>query len=147
MPQVLPLIAAIVGIGASGFGIGETLANQPSGKPPAAPLPTAAQISGQQQPEKAAIGQQAPNILSSTSGLVNPDYVAQISQLLAGTAGNTGSTGAARQVAQQLFGLPGLPGAGGGAQPSTPARTGATTPPPAGADTKLSDFLNQFMYA
>jgi hypothetical protein len=145
----LPAIAAIGGLAGTGVGLGLELSNQPgTPKPTPTPPPTPAAITDTQNQEKALISQNAPNVLSQTSGLANPDYVAQISQLLAGTGGQTGSTGAARQIVQQLFGLPGLPGAGSGTQ-FTPAgaTSGATGPAPAATDTKLSDFVNSFVYA
>jgi hypothetical protein len=146
MAPLLAIIPAIIGLGVD-------LSNQQgTPKTTTTPTTTPATITATQNVEKASIGQQAPNVLAQTSGLVNPEYVTQISQLLAGTGGTTGSTGAARQVVSQLFGLPGVPGAGGatagtGAGTFTPAVTG-TTPNPAssGADTRLTDFVNQFMF-
>lgn len=151
MPLTIPLIAAIASLAATGTGLGLELANQP-GSPKPTPPPTPAVINAQQNQEKAAISQQAPNILAETSGLANPDYVAQLAQLLAGTGGQTGSEGAANKVASQLFGIsPGnVVSPGSPATPSsfTPAGTG-NTPNPAGANSpvNLSDFLQRFIYA
>jgi hypothetical protein len=144
----LPLIAAIGGLAGTGIGVGLDLSNQP-GKPAPTPPPTPASITSNQNQIKAAVSQQDPNVVSATSGLANPDYVAQISQLLAGTAGQTGSTGAARQAAAQAFGLPNIPGQGSGgtSQPFTP--TGSSTTPAAdpNAPVNLSDYLQRFLYA
>jgi hypothetical protein len=146
---VATLVGTSVGIGTTGF----ELANQP-GAPKPAPPPTPAQISTLQNSEKASISQQAPNVLSQTSGLVTPDYVAQISQLLAGTGGQTGSTGAARDVVSQLFGL--SPGAitnggasGGGTGTFTPTSSAASNANTENnnSPTNLSDFVNRFIYA
>jgi hypothetical protein len=153
MPPIiaaLPVIAAIAGIGAAGTGIGLELSNQP-GAPKPTPPPTPAVIGADQNQIKAAVSQQDPNILSATSGLANPDYVAQISQLLAGTGGQTGSTGAARQAVNQVFGLNPSTITGGGGAPSspqfTPAGTGTTPASDPNAPTNLSEFLQRFLYA
>ena len=146
----LPLLAAAVAIAGTGTGVGLELANQP-GKPKPPPPPTPAALNTLQNQEKAAISAEAPNVISATSGLANPDYVAQISQLLAGTGGQTGSTGAAREAIASAFGLPMgdiTSGAGGaGAKPFTPAGTGSTPNPNANAPVNLSDFVERFMYA
>lgn len=146
----LPAIAAATSIGATGVGLGLELSNQPGGAPKAAP-PTPAVINAEQNQEKAAISQQAPNILAQTSGLANPDYIAQISQLLANTGGQTGSAGAAGQVVKQLFGLSGgstSPATSGGATGNFTPASSSPTPNPAGANSpvNLSDFLNRFIY-
>lgn len=149
----LPLIAAIGGLAGTGVGLGLDLSNQP-GKPAPTPPLTPAQIGTNQNQIKAAVSQEDPDILSSTSGLANPDYVAQISQLLAGTGGQTGSTGAARSAAAQAFGLPSGNSIAGAGSPGPPATPGAAPFVPAGqspsADTQtpvqLSDFINRFLF-
>jgi len=148
----LPLIAAIGGLAGTGVGLGLELSNQP-GKTSATPNAgvTAATNNANLQAEKAAISSQTPNVDSATSGLANPDYVASISQLLAGTAGNPGSTGAAQQAIAQAFGLPGGSGTGG----TTPGQATSTSNfTPAGANpnpaaqnqpTNLSEFVQRFL--
>ena len=142
----LPVIAAVAGLAGTGVGLGLELSNQPGGA--TTPPPTPAVINQEQQQEKAAISQQAPNILAQTSGLANPDYVAQLAQLLAGTGGQTGSQGAASQIASQLFGLsPGTPATPGAGSSFTPAGTGtANNPAPANSQVQLSDFVNRFIF-
>jgi hypothetical protein len=154
---ILPAIAAIGSLAGTGVGLGLELSNQPGKpKPPTITPPTAAQLASTQNQEKSLISQNAPNVLEQTSGLANPDYVAQISQLLAGTGGQTGSTGAARDVVSRLFGLPTGPGASPGAvaPPATPGATNftpagtASAANPASAQTPvaLSDFVDRFIY-
>jgi len=150
---ILPTIAAITGIAGTGVGLGLELSNQPgSPKPASVTPPTPAQQSATQQQEKALISQQAPNVLSQTSGLTNPDYVAQISQLLSGTAGQSGSSGAAQQAIAQAFGLPPSIFSGtGGPTPAVsgfkPAGSGSNTTG-SNASTQpvaLADFVNQYI--
>jgi hypothetical protein len=149
----LPLIAAIGGLAGTGVGLGLELSNRP-GTPKATTADagaTAATNNANLQAEKAAISQQTPNVNAATSGLANPDYVASISQLLAGTAGNPGSTGAAQQAIAQAFGLPGGSGTGG----TTPGQATSTSNfTPAGANpnpaaqnqpTNLSEFVQRFL--
>jgi hypothetical protein len=148
----LPLIAAIGGLAGTGVGLGLELSNKP-GAPKTVPE-TPAQIGTNQNQIKAAVSQEDPNILAQTSGLANPDYVAQISQLLAGTGGQTGSTGAARDAAAQAFGLPSISGGGGTGPVRPPATPGSQQFVPAGqspsADSQtpvqLSDFVNRFIF-
>lgn len=146
---LLPVIAGIDGLAATGIGLGETLSNQP-GKAPATATPTgptAAQQTATINAEKAAVSQQAPNVISDTSGLANPDYIKSITQLLAGTAGTTGSNGAATQAINSAFGLP------GGGSPGT-QNTSTSNFTPAGVNpnpnaaaqpVQLSDFVNSFL--
>jgi hypothetical protein len=144
---ILPTIAAIAGLAGTGVGLGLELSNSGGGSTPAPTPPTPAMINQNQQAIRASIGQQAPNVISSTSGLANPDYVAQIAQLLAGTGGQTGSTGAARQVAAQLFGLnsDSVNPSGAPAQSFTPAGTGQNPGPETNSPVQLTDFINRFM--
>jgi hypothetical protein len=150
MPPVLaalPLIAAVASIAGTGVGLGLELSNSGGSTPKPVP-PSPATINQNQQAIKASIGQEAPNVISSTSGLANPDYVAQISQLLAGTGGQTGSTGAARQVAAQLFGLNSGSVNPSGAAPTpsfTPAGTGQNPGPEASSPVQLTDFIQRFI--
>jgi hypothetical protein len=151
----LPLIAAIGGLAGTGVGLGLELSNQPGSPAPTTPNAgaTAATNNANMQAEKAAISQQTPNVNAATSGLANPDYVAQIAQLLAGTAGNPGSQGAAQQSIAQAFGLPGGSGTGG----TTPGQgTSTSNFTPAGANpspaaqnnpVNLSDFVTRFLNA
>jgi hypothetical protein len=156
MPQlgvvgVIELISAIAGIGSTAY----SLANRPSA--PKAPTSPPAGVSAlererQMGAEKAAIGQQTPNVVAATSGLANPEYIAQISQLLSGTAGQPGSRGAADAVIRQVFGLgaPSLGGGGGvpaGTQGTnfTPASASSANLPPAGDATGISDFVRSFV--
>lgn len=146
-PVTLSIIAAAATIAGTGTGLGLELANQP-GKPKPPPPPTPAQINTNQNAERAAISAQAPNVISATSGLANPDYVAQISQLLAGTGGQTGSTGAARQAIASAFGIPESSitsgTGGGGTTPFTPAGAGPPNPNSANEPVNLSDFVGRF---
>ena len=148
----LPIIAAVAGLAGTGVGLGLELSNQPGSPKPVTPTaPTPAQNAVTQNQEKALIGQQLPNVLSQTSGLANPEYLAQMAQLLAGTAGSPGSTGAAQQAIAQAFGLPpgAFTGGGGatpasrftpaGANPNTSAATDPTTP------VSLSEFVKSFI--
>jgi len=154
-PATLTLIATIASLAGTGTSLGLSLANQPSAPKaaPATPGVTALQNAATVNAEKAAIGQQTPNVIGATSGLANPEYVAQISQLLAGTAGQPGSRGAASDAVAKAFGLP--PGVIGGATP--PGRQASSTtnfkpagvdanPNPGAAPTNLSDFLTTFLY-
>ena len=133
MPQLIPFIVAAIGAGTTIYG----LTNQPSApKVPAAPPAgvTALQNEQKQQAEKASIGQQVPNVLASTSGLANPEYVAQIAKVLAGETG-PGSSSAARSAVGAAFGLPPFTPAGSGG-----GGTGSTSP------TSLSDFADTIFY-
>jgi hypothetical protein len=148
----LPIIAAIAGLAGTGVGVGLDIADASGNKTPATPAtpatPTSTGPTQQQLSQlKSAISAQAPNVIGETSGLANPEYVAQMSQLLAGTSNSPGSTGQAQSVIQSLF--------GGAPQGPTPAQnqpfqatgTGTQTGPPSvGAGAGLSDFVNQFMF-
>jgi hypothetical protein len=152
----LPLIAAIGGLAGTGVGLGLELSNRP-GTPKATTADagaTAATNNANLQAEKAAISQQTPNVNAATSGLANPDYVASIAQLLAGTAGNPGSSGAAQQAIAQAFGLP---SPGSGTTGTTPGQATSTSnftpagsnPSPAAQNgpVNLSDFVTRFLNA
>ena len=100
--------------------------------------------------ERSSISNQLPNIVSSTSGLASPEYVATIAQLLSGTAGQYGSRGTADSLVRAAFGLPAStgPATGGGASettaPFTPATATNANLTPSG-DTGLSDFVRHFV--
>ncbi len=140
MPEIIALVGGLAASGTIGGG-------GSSPKPvPASTATTPAQQQLTQNQQKALINEQAPNVVSQTSGLTNPDYVAQISQLLSGTAGQSGAPGAAQDVIAKVFGLQG--GApSGGASGFTPA--GATASSSASASptspVSLSDFVNSFL--
>lgn len=152
MPQVLALIPLVIGAVGAGEGIA-SLVNRPSApKVPTAPPPgvTAIQRDQQVNAEKAAISQQSPNVVAATSGLANPEYVAQISQLLSGTAGQPGARGAANAIIRQIFGLG--PTAGPGPLPAgtqgtnfTPASATTASVAPTADTTGISDFVRQFV--
>ena len=148
----LPALAAIVSIAATGTGLGLELSNQPS-TPKATTTPagvSALQTQQTQNAERAAVSQQLPNLLASTSGLANPEYLQSMVQLLAGTAGQAGSTGAAKNAIAQAFGLPAgaLPAGtqGTSATNFTPAGT-SSSPNPSAAPVNLSDFAERFLYS
>lgn len=143
-PITIGIISLIAGLGSTGVELGLQQSNKPSTPAPVTtpttpPPPTAAQNLATMNAEKAALNPQALNIEAATSGLANPDYVSQISQLLAGTANQSGSSGAASDVVKQLFGL-----GGGSSTPNfTPAGTGGGGG--SNAPINLSDFANEFM--
>jgi hypothetical protein len=142
---LLPAIAAIAALAGTGITVGETLANQPSGKPPTAtPAPA---VSPAMAPQiKAAISGQDANIQAQTGGSLSPDYLTQIAPILAGTAGpgtsgiaqgatNTFTGGANNPIAQVLRTL--STGGGGGAAPSASAQSftpAGLAPSPGGSD-------------
>lgn len=139
---VATLVGTSVGLGTTGYELSKGTPSTPKPQPP-----SAAQINTLQNQEKAAISQQAPNVLAQTGGLANPDYVAQISQLLAGTGGQTGSTGAARDVVSQLFGLsPGAVTGGAGGSNFAPAGSAPSASSAPSSETNLSDFVGRFIY-
>lgn len=152
MPPViaaLPLIASIASLAGTGVGLGLELSNQPGNpKPPTtSPAATALQNTTTQNAIKESVSQQTPDIIGATSGLANPEYIASIVQLLAGTAGTSGSRGAAGQAVASAFGLPGLSPGTQGTSGSNFVPAGANQPNPApGAPTNLSDFVSQFLY-
>jgi hypothetical protein len=156
-PATIALVSLISSLAIGGTELGLNIANKPGTPKPPGPPPqgvTALQNVATLNAERAAIGQQTPNVIGATSGLANPEYVAQISQLLAGTAGQSGSRGAAADAIAKAFGLP--PGViGGGAPPPGRQASSTTNFKPAGVDanpnpsstpTNLSDFLNSFLY-
>lgn len=152
-PGTIALISLIASLGFGGTELGLNLANRPSAPKAPGPTPgvTALQNTATQNAEKAAIGQQVPNILASTSGLANPEYTSQIAQLLAGTAGASGSSGAAKSAVAKAFGLPeDTTGSSGGQATSTsnfkPAGVGGSPTGGAGEPVALSDFVSQFLY-
>jgi hypothetical protein len=152
---ILPAIAAIGSLAGTGVGLGLELSNSGGGGAKDTTTPnagvTAATNNANLQAEKAAISSQTPNVNSATSGLANPDYVASIAQLLAGTAGNPGSSGAAKQAVAQAFGLP----SGSGTAGTTPGQATSTSNfTPAGANpnpnaeqapANLSEFVQRFL--
>ena len=152
----LPAIAAIAGIGAAGTTIGLDIANSggpstPSPTTPLAPVgPTPAQQAQTTLQQKAAVGQQLPNIEGLTSGFANPDYYAQQGGVAAGTAGQPGGQGAAMLAVEQALGLPPGTLTGGGTASATPKKF---TPAGAGGTNQgafpnspadLSDFVGTF---
>jgi hypothetical protein len=154
-PATLTLIATIASLAGTGTSLGLSLANQPGGPPKPQPTPpgvTALQNTERQNAEKAAIGGQVPNILASTSGLANPEYVAQIAQLLSGTAGQSGSSGAAQDAIKKAFGITtggtagGTPGVQGTSTSNFKPAGVDTNPNPGSAPVNLSDFVTSFLY-
>ncbi len=151
--STLALIGTIVGLGATGTELGMSLANRPgTPKTPTTPAAPAQQSQASQDAtqnqQKALINQQLPDILSNTSGLVNPEYAKQMAELLSGTAGQSGATGAASSAVSSAFGLPSFGGAGGKGD-FVPAGAGnANSGGSANASTNpvaLSDFLNSYL--
>lgn len=159
----MPLLSALAAIGglvsagvSSGLAI-DNAVSQPSN--PTAGLnlndgpatPTAAQQQQTITQQKAAVGQQLPNVEGLTSGYANPGYYAQQGATAAGTAGTPTGNNSALEAVEQAFGLPAgslSKGGGGGAAPTSfPATgTGAAT---AGAfpnsPVDLSNFVNSFV--
>lgn len=119
MPEILPVIAAIVGIAGTGVSLGESLANQPgTPKPPAAPTvaQTTPEATATADAQKAAIAQQFPNIQAQTGGTLSPDAFLQLAQLSSGQAGQPGVSGTNVDLIQKLLtGATGGVFAGGGA--------------------------------
>lgn len=158
MPQVaflIPILTAVAAAGSAAVGIDE-LVNQP-GKPK--PPPTGPQpiTSGQSNAVKAAIGQQAPDIVAQTGGSVSPAYTMQLAELLSGTGNVPGVSGSAQSAINNLFGLGGGGGgpttAGVGTVASSDSGSGVSDFKPAGLtggngsgmiDEGLSDLLKQF---
>jgi len=153
-PATIALITTIASLAGTGTSLGLSLANRPSAPKPAVtpPAVTAMQNTATQNAEKAAIGGQVPNILASTSGLANPEYVAQIAQLLAGTSGQSGSSGAAQDAIKKAFGISadgpvsGTPGAQASSTSNFKPAGTDTNPNPGGQPTNLSDFVTSFLY-
>ena len=145
-------IGAIGAALSGGLGIDQLL-NKPSApKVPSGPQPINPTQANQ---VKAAVSQQAPDIVAQTGGSVSPAYTMALSALQAGTAGTPGAGGAAQSVIDQLFGTSGATtagvpslAAGGGAS----AGSGVADFKPAGVgggsnsfvDEGLSDLSRQF---
>jgi len=126
MAGTLAIIGSIVGIGGGAATIGSAIAN--SGGPPKPPGPPAPTPPNAQQllQQRAAVAQQEPNVVSSTSGLASPEYSSLISQILAGVLGQPGANAAgASATGQQSF---------------TPANSQATNSVVQGSPLQLSDF-------
>jgi len=140
---LLPTIAAVAGLAGTGVSLGLDLSNQPGTPKPATPTPaqTAATDAATQTQQRELVSQQLPNVLSSTSGLANPDYTAQIIQLLSGTTGQAGSTGAAQQAVNSAFGI--TPAVKkytpAGADPNTSAASSPSSP------ISLSEFVKAYI--
>ena len=122
-----PAIGAASALAGAGTSIGEAIAN--SGKQPPTPgtLPGPTPPNAQQLlQQRAAVAQQEPNVVSSTSGLASPEYSSLISQILAGVLGQPGANAAgASATGQQNF---------------TPANSQATNSVVQGSPLQLSDF-------
>jgi hypothetical protein len=99
--------------------------------------PTEAQLAG-------AISPQSANVSEMTSGLANPDYIASIAQLLAGTSGTPNSQGTASSVVDKLFGLNGSNPSNSGKDFTNVGTTGTSTP---SGPVSFSDFANQLVNA
>jgi hypothetical protein len=128
MAATLAIIGSIVGIGGGAASIGTAIANGVSGGPPKPPGPPAPTPPNAQQllQQRAAVAQQEPNVISSTSGLASPEYSSLISQILAGVLGQPGANAAgASATGQQSF---------------TPANSQATNSVVQGSPLQLSDF-------
>jgi len=98
-------IAAIASLAASGLGIGETLAHQPSAPKipttPAAPTPLTA---AQNQQQQAAASAATPNILGQVPG-INPGYAEQYVAQQTGLGNSPQSAGNIQGAINQYFGL------------------------------------------
>lgn len=124
MPQLgLPLIASLIaaGSGAAGAGLAIDQAVTAPGAPkaPVGPQPLTSPQTGA---VKAAVGQEAPDIVSQTGGSVSPAYTLALSQLFGGVGPTQGTSGTAQGAINNLFGL-------GGTGPTT---AGVGTVPTAG---------------
>jgi hypothetical protein len=93
MPEVIPIIAAIIGAAGVGTSI-YSLTNQPSTSPPKPAAPTPAQAldtaTKTRATQEAALSQQFPSIQAATGGSLSPEAWLQLSQLLSGQAGAPG---------------------------------------------------------
>jgi uncharacterized protein YneF (UPF0154 family) len=158
----MPFLAGLVPLltlGSAGLGIGEGIAslvggnNNPPTPNPTQTTPQMAQPPSQSQLNQihAALASQAPNVISQTSGLANPEYLNQMIQLLAQTANTPGSQGQANSVVNSIYGSGGGSTGGPAPTPNQPFQVagtggggqGPTTP---GSGAGLSDFVNQFMF-
>jgi hypothetical protein len=141
----LPALAAIVSIAGTGTGLGLELSGFGKPSTPKAPTtpPAVTALADQQKvnQEKSAISSQVPNLLSETSGLANPDYIAQMAKLISGTGG-PGSDQAVKDIIASVFGFPST------TPKFTPAGTGGDTSGAfAATPVQLSDFTNRFIGA
>jgi hypothetical protein len=150
---LISTLAAIAGLVSAGVGTGlevDSALNKPSTTvPTASTQPTVAQQTQTNLQEKAAVGQQLPQLEGLTSGFANPGYYAQQGAAAAGTAGSPGGSNTALQAVEQAFGLPpGSLGPGSGGASSAPSKyttagsgtgTGGTYP---ASPVDLSDFVN-----
>jgi hypothetical protein len=122
---LLPLLAGVGSLAGTGLGIASAVENAGSPAAPAAPAPTPPNAQ-QLLEQRAAVAQQEPNVISSTSGLASPEYSSLISQILAGVLGEPGANAAgASATGQQSF---------------TPANSQATNSVVRGSPLQLSDF-------
>jgi hypothetical protein len=128
--------AAAAGTGA-GLAIDQSVTAPGTPKAPVGPQPLTSPQTGA---VKAAVGQEAPDIVSATGGSVSPAYTLALSQLFGGVGPTQGTSGTAQGAINNLFGL-------GGSGPTT---AGVGTVPttgqsfqPAGLDPNTnSNFVN-----
>ena len=125
---LLPTIAAIGGLAATGTTIGMDIAGAGGSKPAAPTTSTPAPPNAQQlAQQKALISQQVPNIDSATSGTTSPEYQSMIAQILAGVTGQPGANASGAAATGQQF-------SAANSQPTNAAVNGQ--------DVNLSSFLN-----
>lgn len=105
MGAVAGLIASSVAAATGVSSLAYSAANQPSApKAPVGPQPL---TSPQTNAVKAAVGQEAPDIVSQTGGSVSPAYTLALSQLFGGVGPTQGTSGTAQSAIDNLFGLGG----------------------------------------
>lgn len=107
MPEVIPIIATVIGAAGVGTSI-YSLTNQPSSSPPKPTTPTPAQAQDtalkNRTMQEAALTQQAPGIQAATGGSLSPEAKIQMEELLAGLSGAPGIGGTIQDLLQKLKG-------------------------------------------
>ncbi len=131
LPILLPALGAAATAGtlaSTGLNIANTISGPgaPATPAAAAPKPPDAQELLQ---KRELISQQIPNLISSGSGTLSPEFIQLMASLNSGVLGTPGANAAGQAATEQQF---------------TPANSQATNAVVNGQNPSLSDFLSSF---
>jgi hypothetical protein len=113
MPEIVPIITAIIGAAGVGTSI-YSLSNQLGAPKPVTPTPAqAAATAGQNRStQEAALSQQLPNLQAQVGGSLSPEALLALSQILSGQGGTPGIGSSTQDLIQKMTVSAGAPNSG-----------------------------------
>jgi hypothetical protein len=105
LPEIIPIITAVIGAAGVGTSI-YSLTNQPGAPKPVTPTPAQAQATATntRKTQEAALSGEFPSLQAATGGSLSPEAWLQLSQLLSGQAGTPGIGGSVQDLLDKLKG-------------------------------------------